>query len=117
MRSALPAVAVLPLPCRGLVVSFTSTTVGGGPGHGVRLDADPAGSASGTTRGPDRLGPADRDGRSRRRARLGDDGGHAAAVTLATNAATFATVRPIFSSTVSVSCSRAPMPASFLPRT
>lgn len=39
------------------------------------------------------------------------------AVTVATNAATFATVRWIFTSTVSDSCSRAPAPASFLPRT
>lgn len=38
-------------------------------------------------------------------------------VTLAMNAARFATVRWIFSSRVSVSWSRAPMPASFLPRT
>ena len=38
-------------------------------------------------------------------------------VTLATNAATFATVRWIFSSRVSDSWSRPPAPASFLPRT
>ncbi len=42
---------------------------------------------------------------------------YAVPVTLATKAARFVTVRRIFSSRVSVSCSRAPAPASFLPRT
>ena len=74
-RAALGAAArccgAAPLPGPGRLVH--TPTVGGGPRAGVRPDGDPAGSASGTTRP--------------RRSRSG------VAVTLATNAAMFPTVR------------------------